>query len=131
MIIDRLGEGHIIYTNCTNFQFCYHVGIVYDDGNKKLVYHNDPYIKNRYGGNVCAEKYENFMKNRNVLKTIRTHVTNDDIMRVARKCRNEKYDTFFFNCEDFVLEIVEGNRRSDIRDAYKIAALGLALIFLL
>jgi hypothetical protein len=37
----------------------------------------------------------------------------------------------FFNCEDFVLEIVDGKRRSDLRDVWKLIALGASTLLLL
>jgi len=49
-------------------------------------------------------------------------------LEVARQHKTEVWDELFFNCEDFVLEVSEGNRRSNIRDAWKIAALGVTLI---
>jgi len=129
--LDKLNEGDVIYTTCTNYALCYHLGIVYDDGGKKRIYHNDPSNMNKYGGTVCAESYENFMKGRIVQRVVRTKATNQDILRVAKKCKYEVWDSMFFNCEDFVLEVVDGNRRSDLRDVWKIIALGASALLLL
>lgn len=129
--IERRNEGDIIYASCSDYQLCYHVGIVYNDGNKKLVYHNDPSNKNKYGGTVCAQKYEDFIKHRIVQKVVRTNAKNEDILRIARKCRRERWDSLFFNCEDFVLEVVEGHRRSNLRDVWKLVALGVTTLLLL
>jgi hypothetical protein len=131
LFLEKLNEGDIIYTTCTDYALCYHVGIVYFDGNKRLIYHNDPANKNRYGGTICAEKYEKFMKGRVVQKIMRTGATNYKILKVARKCKRERWDSLFFNCEDFVLEVVEGHRRSDLRDVWKLAALGTSTLLLL
>lgn len=131
LLVERLKEGDVIYTNCSGYHLCYHLGIVYFDGKKKLIYHNDPNNCNRYGGNVCAETFDKFIYNRNVTKIVTTNVKNSDIIRVSRNCRSEVYNTLSFNCEDFVLEIVDGERRSNIRDAYRIAALGLTTLILL
>lgn len=129
--IEKRNEGDIIYASCSDYQLCYHLGIVYNDGKKKLVYHNDPSNKNKYGGTVCAQNYEDFIKNRIVQKVIRTNSKNEDILRVARKCRRERWDSLFFNCEDFVLEVVEGHRRSNLRDVWKLVALGVTTLLLL
>lgn len=130
-LIEKFKAGDVIYTNCTEHQFCYHVGIVYDDGIKKLVYHNLPDYKNKYGGNVICSTYDEFIEGR-VLKSVRSsNATNEDILRVARKCKKEPYDGMFFNCEDFVLEITDGKRRSDVRDVYKIVLLSAAILILL
>ena len=131
LIEEKLREGDVIYTNCEDYHVCYHVGIVYYDGTKKLIYHNQPSNRNKFGGSLCCEPYADFIKGRMVTKIIRSNAKNEDILRVARKCRSEVYDTMFFNCEDFVLEVVDGKRRSDIRDAYKIAALGALILLLL
>jgi hypothetical protein len=131
MNLDKLNEGDVIYTTCTNYTLCYHVGIVYFDGKKKMVYHNDPSNKNRYGGTLCAESYEKFMKGRIFQKIVRTNAKNSDIIKVCKKHKYERWDSMFFNCEDFVLEVVEGHRRSDLRDVWKLIALGATTLLLL
>jgi hypothetical protein len=127
-LIDRLKTGDVIYTSCVDVPFCYHLGIVVDDGNKKLIYHNSPYNKNKYGGSVCAESYDVFIKDREIVKIIKTNASREQIIKASQKCKKEIWDTFFFNCEDYVLEIVDGHRRSDLRDGWKIAALGIVII---
>lgn len=131
MNLDKLNEGDVIYTTCTNYTLCYHVGIVYFHGKKKMVYHNDPSNKNRYGGTLCAESYEKFMKGRIFQKIVRTNAKNSDIIKVCKKHKYERWDSMFFNCEDFVLEVVEGHRRSDLRDVWKLIALGATTLLLL
>jgi len=130
-LIDRLKTGDVIYTSCVGMPFCYHLGIVVEKDGKKKIYHNSPYIKNKYGGSVCAESYDDFMKEREVVKVFRTNATEDMVIEVAKRVKHEIWDTFFFNCEDFILEVVEGHRRSDLRDAWKIAVLGIFLITLI
>lgn len=130
-LIDKLNTGDIIYTSCADFPVCYHLGIVVCDGNKKVIYHNSPENKNKFGGNIVAESYENFTKNRQVLKIVETKVQKSRIIEVSNKSKLETWDTFFFNCEDFILEIVDGHRRSDLRDTFKIAALGILIIALI
>lgn len=130
-LTEKIKEGDVLYTSCADYQLCYHVGIVYDDGKKKLVYHNEPSNNNRYGGTICAERYEDFINKRNVVRVVSTNAKNADILNIARTCKSERWDSIFFNCEDFVMQILEGHRRSDIRDAYKIAVLGFVIIILL
>jgi hypothetical protein len=127
-LIDKLKEGDVIYTNCIGNELCYHLGIVYQKGAKKYVFHNAPTNSNKFGGTVVYEKLEDFVKGREIKNVIRTTAKNKDIIRVTRNCKREIWDTFFFNCEDYVVEIVEGERKSDLRDAWKIGALGVALI---
>jgi hypothetical protein len=128
----KIKQGDIVYGNCVDHPYVpYHVGIVYDDGKNKFIYHNTPDLLNKYGGNVVATSYDKFMEGR-VLKQIRrSNVSNEEILKVARKCATEQYDSMFFNCEDFILEITDGKRRSDVRDAYKIVFLTAVILFLL
>ena len=127
-IIEKLQEGDIVYASCVDVAFCHHIGIVYSKGNTKRVFHNSPYAKNKYGGSVCSETFEEFIKGREVIRIVRTHIPSKRIIEVARKHKDEVWNELFFNCEDFVLEAVEGERVSNIRDAWKIAALGVTLI---
>lgn len=129
-LVERLKEGDVIYTNCIGNHLCYHLGIVYHKGKHKYIFHNAPTNNNKFGGTIVSEKFEDFVKGREIMKVIRTNAKNEDILKVSRRCKREVWDTFFFNCEDFVVEIVEGERRSDLRDAWKIGALGLAFISL-
>ena len=130
-LIDKLNTGDVIYTSCADFPVCYHLGIVVSDGEKKMVYHNSPENKNKFGGSVVCETYENFTRNRQVLKVVECRVPKEHIIKVTQKYKKETWDTFFFNCEDYVLEIVDGHRRSDLRDTFKIAALGILIIILI
>jgi hypothetical protein len=130
-LLDRLTTGDVIYTSCVGLPFCYHLGIVVETGNTKKIFHNSPYIKNKYGGSVCAQDYDSFMKERNVVKVYRTNATKERVLQVSNKCRKEVWDTFFFNCEDYILQIVEGHRRSDLRDAWKIGILAIIGYYLL
>jgi hypothetical protein len=130
-MLEKFHEGDVVYTTCCDYALCHHVGIVYFDGVKRLIYHNDPSNSNRYGGTVVAEPYEKFIKGRVLNRIVTTNATNEDILRVAKKCRNEQWNSLFFNCEDFVLEIVEGKRRSELRDIWKLVALGTSTLLLL
>jgi hypothetical protein len=129
-LVEKLKEGDIIYTNCIGNELCYHLGIVYCKGNQKYVFHNAPTQINRHGGTIVFETFEDFKKGRDIKRIVRTNVTNQRILQVVNKHKTEVWDSLFFNCEDFVIEIVEGRRKSDLRDAWKVAALGLAIFIL-
>ena len=124
----NLEEGDVIYTNCIGNGLCYHLGICYKKGGKVLIFHNAPTNANKYGGTVVYEKWSEFIKGREIYKITKTNAKNRDILRVSKRCKHEIWDTFFFNCEDYVAEIVDGERCSDLRDAWKLGALGVALI---
>jgi len=119
-----LKTGDVIYASCVDVLFCYHLGIVVDG----LVYHNSPYNKNKYGGSVCVETYDEFMKGRELFKIVATHVTKEEIIKATRKCRRDVWDELFFNCEDYIIQVVEKRRDSDIRNAIKLAALGIIVL---
>ena len=129
--MEKLKSGDIIVTDCIGSEFCYHLGIVYKSKNSTFIFHNAPTNANKYGGTVVCEKYDEFIKLREIKNIYRTGKTNQDILRVAKKCKDEVWDSLFFNCEDFVLEIVEGHRKSNIRDAWKIAAIGVGILTLI
>jgi hypothetical protein len=132
MILEKLNEGDVIYTTCAGTPaVCYHLGIVFDNGIKKLIYHNDPSNINKYGGSITAEPYDDFMKGRIINKIIRTNAKNDEIVNVSRKYKTQRWHYMFFNCEDFVLEIVDGEKKSDLRDLYKLIALGTSTLLVL
>ena len=130
-LVDSLKTGDILYVSCADFPLCYHLGIVVKDNGRLKIYHNSTDTKNRYGGSLVCESYETFTTKRQVIKVIESKVSKERILDVSRKCKKETYDTFFFNCEDYVLEIVDGHRRSDLRDVFKIAALGIIIIILI
>lgn len=130
-LIDKLQTGDVVFTSCSNAQVCYHIGIVCEDNGRKKVYHNAPTITNRYGGNVCSEYWNDFLKGSYVYKVVRTKVTKDRIVYVSKMHKKEKWHELFFNCEDYIAEIVTGKRVSNQRDAFQIILLGLAAIFLL
>jgi hypothetical protein len=129
-IKEKLKTGDVIYTDCVDIPLCQHLGIVYENNGEKMVYHNSPYNKNKFGGSVCCESYEDFIKDREILKVVRTNVKKEEIFLASNRCKSDTWDSMFFNCEDFVNEVVDGKRDSDLRDVYKVAALGIMIILL-
>lgn len=130
-LIDKLKTGDVVFTSCSNSQICYHIGIACEDNGKMKMFHNAPDITNSWGGNVCSESWDDFMKGSYVYKVVRTNVTKARIFAIAKMHRREGWHELFFNCEDFILEIITGKRRSNQRDAFQIILLGLAIMFLL
>jgi hypothetical protein len=128
IFIEKLKEGDVIFSNCVGSELCYHVGIVYVKNNRKYVFHNAPTNMNKYGGTVVSEPASEFKKLRDIYKVVRTNAKNEKILSVTRKYKYEIWDSMFFNCEDYVSEIVQGERESNIRDAWKIAALGVGIM---
>ena len=131
MTFDKLKEGDVIFTNCVDVDLCYHVGIVYKKNNRTFVFHNCPENMNKYGGSVVCEPIHNYKKRRELYKVVHTNIKNQRILDVTRKLKYDIWDSMYFNCEDFISEIVQDERESDIRDAYKIAALSFGLLLIL
>lgn len=131
MLVDKLKEGDVIYSSCDGHDLCYHLGIVYSKGDKKYVFHNAPTQINKYGGTIISEKAEAYLKNREVYRIVSTRVSNEKILQATKYNRTQVWDSLLFNCEDFISEIVEGERNSDIRDAWTIVAIGAAIMIMI
>jgi orotate phosphoribosyltransferase len=58
LLENKLCEGDVLYTNCIGNELCYHLGIVYQKGDTKFIFHNAPTNNNRFGGTVIFEKFE-------------------------------------------------------------------------
>lgn len=131
MLVEKLKEGDVIYSSCDGHELCYHLGIVYSKGDKKYVFHNAPTQTNKYGGTVVSEKAETYLKDRDIYRIVSTGVNNQRILDATKRNKNQVWDSLLFNCEDFISEIVEGERNSDIRDAWSIVAIGAALMIMI
>jgi hypothetical protein len=127
----RFNEGDVIYCNCVGTEICYHVGIVYKKNNKEFVFHNAPTNVNKYGGSVVSEPLYEFKKNREIYRVVPTYAKNKDIIKVTQRVKYEVWDSMLFNCEDYITEIVQGYRESDIRDTWKMVTVGASLLLLL
>ena len=130
-MLDKLKEGDVIYTNCDNYILCYHLGIVYSKDDKKYVFHNAPNQMNKYGGTIISESAETYLKNREIYRVVSTSVSNEKILHTTNLNKTQVWDSLIFNCEDFISEIVEGERNSDIRDAWTIIAIGAAIMIMI
>lgn len=129
---DKLITGDVIYTTCNGLLFCQHLGIVVIGLNGDVkVFHNSPYTSNKYGGSVCSETYEAFMGGSEIAKIVRTKTTKENILKVSRKYKRNIYNSLIFNCEDYIIEIVDGEKKSDFRDAWGIGALSILGLSLL
>jgi hypothetical protein len=129
---DKLKEGDIIFSDCVGHEIlCEHLGIVYKKGNNVYVFHNAPTNLNKFGGTIVSEPYEKYKNFRDIKRVVRTNVSNHRILEVSKNHKFEVWDSIYFNCEDFVNQIVYGERESNIRDAYKIAALGLGVLLII
>lgn len=131
MLIDKIKEGDVIYSSCDGNELCYHLAIVYTNGNKKYVFHNAPTNQNKFGGTIISEPLEDYKKKREIYRVVSTGVKNHEILNIVRKNRHEIWDSILFNCEDFVSEIVQGERESDLRNAWAIIAIGTALMIMI
>lgn len=107
-------EGTILRRKCP-FPLITHVGIlIYNDG-KPTVYHNTAIKKNEYGGNIVAMPLEEFLAIGDLISTTPTKVDPIFVRKHAFNLRFKKYSALFYNCEDFINELVTGSKGSGQR----------------
>jgi len=111
-----LNEGDIVVVSCISIPLCYHVGILVSENGQPFVYHNTPTAKNEAGGNIVAQSFDDFMKNRKVLKTIATDNNPDLVRQHAFENRFKQWDALAYNCEDYVNEVKYCERKSTLRN---------------
>lgn len=124
-----LKEGDIIYTTCTGMPICYHVGIIIYDNGKPMVYNNSPKLKNIVGGNILAQHLDDFFKDRRLIQKISTNVDPDTVRQYSNDMAHHTWDPLFYNCEDYVNEVVYNNRKSELRQTWMFGGLMAWLIF--
>lgn len=106
--------GDIIHRTCP-FPLITHVGIVVNENQKSFVYHNTALKKNESGGNVVKMPIDEFLKLGKIIKVTKSELSADQIILHAFKVRAKKYSALFYNCEDFVNEVVKGRKGSPQR----------------
>lgn len=125
----RFNEGDIVYTTCTGMPICYHVGIIIYDNGQPMVYNNTPKLKNIVGGNILAQPLDDFFKDRKLINTIPSNVCPDDVRQYSDDMAHHTWDALQYNCEDYVNEIVNGRRYSELRQTWMLGGLLAWLIF--
>lgn len=111
-----LQPGDVVYMTCTDILICYHIGIVVRDNGELCMYHNTPSKKNQYGGNIVCQPLDSVLKERKVLNVVKCALDCPDfIKQYSWDNRFRKWDTFKYNCEDYVNDIWRCQRGSVLR----------------
>lgn len=123
-------EGDIVYLTCSDILICYHLGIAVVENGRLCLYHNTPSLKNRFGGNIVCQPIEDVLKQRKVLGVKKGGANCPDVVRqYAWDNRQRAWNTFSFNCEDFVTEILKCRRGSMLRTVWVSALITGAYLF--
>lgn len=118
-------EGDIVFTTCPGIPLCHHVGIVVFEAGQPMVYHNSPSRKNRFGGNVLADRWETFMAGRELLRVERSCECSDYVREYSYANRHRSWNALHYNCEDFVNAIKTGEEKSRLRLIWQAAVLAV------
>lgn len=116
MAVMQIQEGDIVYLTCDGIPFCYHLGVAVVENGELCLYHNTPSLTNRYGGNIVCQPIREVLKNRKILSIRKNGANCPNIVReYAYENRARQWNTFTYNCEDFVTEILKCRRGSTLR----------------
>ena len=127
--ISKLKSGDVIFTTCHNIPLCYHLGIVIFEDGLPIVYNNTPNKKNKFGGNIVAEPLNEFFKNRKFIKIDSIGICPNYVREYSYQNRLEKWNALYFNCEDYVNDIIHCQRKSKLRNTWQLSLLvGIGVI---
>lgn len=105
--------GDIIFVKSTAYFFVQHNGIVLEENGEKYIYHNNPDCINNFGGSICIEKLSSWLKDREVIRVVKSNVSPERIKLIANELMNRKYNFITFNCEHFIESIAYNRYRSN------------------
>lgn len=111
-----------------------HLGIVAVEDGEFIVYDLHPDNKNNAQGSLDKRPIDEYLKGRNLIGIYHTGATTARIQAVAKKCWKGKYDSYHFNCQQFIDYVTHKEISSDVYNYFSgkilmIAGVaGLALI---
>ena len=101
----------LIKASCDNeYPLCVHYGFLVGD----VVVHNTPDKINPYGGNIVAQSFENFKKERTIYAVEDLDIPASKVWAYYEKHRTKKFNTITFNCEQFANDVISGVKKSSI-----------------
>ena len=119
----------IIYTNCTNIPFCFHVAVTCMYNGKVFVFHNTPTLKNKFGGNVVCQSIEDFLKDRKINKSRDCKINLNNILQNFDEVKYKKWDGYNFNCETYVNQLLYNcNGTTQLENLCNIALITVCLL---
>jgi hypothetical protein len=101
----------LIKASCDNeYPLCVHYGFLVGD----VVVHNTPDKTNPYGGNIVAQSFENFKKERTIYAIEDLDIPASKVWAYYEKHRTKKFNAITFNCEQFANDVISGVKKSSI-----------------
>lgn len=95
-----------------------HLGIVAIENGEFVVYDLHPDNKNNKKGALDKKPLDEYLKGRNLIGIYHTEATTSRIQAVAKKCWSGKYDTYHFNCQQFIDYVTHKQVSSDVYSYY-------------
>jgi hypothetical protein len=128
--MEGLCDGDVLLTTCANLRIpCWHPAIILIENGAAYAYNNTPVATNSFGGNVVRQPLDEFLKNRRILRLVKADLDADFVREYSYGLRFERWNAASFNCEDYVNEVMTGQRYSELRNNYIVAGLvAMALV---
>jgi hypothetical protein len=103
-----------------------HLGIVAVEDGVFVVYDLHPDNKNNKMGGLDKRPLDEYLKGKNLIGIYHTGATTGRIQAVAKKCWSGKYNTYHFNCQQFIDYVTYKQVSSDVYSYYSGMILALA-----
>jgi hypothetical protein len=101
----------LVKASCnSDYPLCVHYGFLVGD----VVVHNTPDLFNPYGGNIVAQGYENFKRDRTIYEVEDIDIPASKVWAYYENNRTKKFNAITFNCEQFANDVISGVKKSSI-----------------
>lgn len=90
--------------------FCVHYGFLIDN----LVIHNTPGMENNYGGNIVAQSFDDFKKERKIFEIEDIDIKPQKVFDYANENKTRKFNYLTYNCQQFANQIIKGVKYTSV-----------------
>jgi hypothetical protein len=101
-VISQLKTGDLVKIKSEILPIIYHYGIIDLTPEGIFILHNHPDKFNSKGGNVIKERFDKWIKAKDIVSVEKTSLNTHDIDELQKALKEYKYDFINFNCEHFV-----------------------------
>lgn len=101
-IISQLKTGDLIKVKSEILPIIHHYGIIDITHDGIFILHNHPDKLNSKGGNIVRERFEKWVKRKDIVSVESTTLNTQQIDELEKALKEYKYDFINFNCEHFV-----------------------------
>jgi hypothetical protein len=101
-VISQLETGDLVKIKSEILPIIYHYGIIDLTPEGIFILHNHPDKFNSKGGNVIKERFDKWIKAKDIVSVEKTNLNTHDIDELQKTLKEYKYDFINFNCEHFV-----------------------------